>query len=137
LLNGPAKPLNFQVGPNAGETNAVTLPVSNSEQLGTGSLDVTSSGNQEVSLVNLDQAIDTTSSNRADVGAVENSLQGAQDNAAINQENQASARSQLADTNIAQASTNLSSSLLLQHFSLFALQLQADTFALQTQLLAA
>ena len=45
-------------------------------------------------------------------------------------------RSRVADTNMAEASTNLRNALLLQSFSLFAMQQQANVFALQSSLLA-
>ena len=135
LLNGTSTTLKFQSGANAGEQTPVGLPASNAQQLGTSALDVTSSAGQQSALGQLDQAINTTSQNRSDVGAAENSLQVQGDNAATNEVNQVAARSQLADTNIAQASTALAGSLLQQQFSLFALQQQANSFALSNTLL--
>src|SRR5207248_37220 len=68
LLNGSSQNLNFQVGANASQTQSVTLPTSDSQQLGTASLDLTTGAGQSAGLSALDQAINTTSSNPADIG---------------------------------------------------------------------
>ncbi|MBV9120609.1 MAG: hypothetical protein JOZ39_07860, partial [Chloroflexi bacterium] len=129
--------LEFQTGANAGQQTPATLPASNPAQLGISAVNVTVEAGQQSALGQIDQAIDTTSANRASIGATENSLQAQANQDAVNSDNQAAARSQLADTNVAQASTQLASSLLQQQFSIFALQQQAHTFALTSSLLAA
>lgn len=127
----------FQVGANQNQTIQSRLDASNTEQLGINNLDVTTQAGAENAIGQLDQAIQTTSGQQAEIGAEENRLTIAGSNAATAQENALAARSVLADTNIAQASSNLVQSLLQQTFSLFSLQQQANAFALQNQLLMA
>ena len=137
LLNGTAGTLQVQSGANAGQQTALNLPTSTGQALGIASVDLTTGAGQQAGLTQLDQAIQSSSSSQATIGAAENGLQSDQNNAAINEQNQASARSLMADANIAQAATQLSASLLQQRFSLFALQQQAGTFALTGALLGA
>jgi flagellin len=133
----PSNAQQFQVGANQGQTIQSRLDASNTEQLGINNLDLTTQAGAENAIGQLDQAIQTTSSQLADIGAEENRLTNAGNNAATAQENAPAANSLLSDTNIAQASSSLAQSLLLQTFSLFSLQQQANAFALQSQLLIA
>ncbi len=137
LLNGSSGTLQMQSGANAGQQTPVNLPTANSNTLGIASVDLTTSPGQQAGLSQIDQAIQSESANQASLGASENALTAAGNNAATGEGNQASARSIVADTNIALASTQLSASLLQQHFSLYALQQQAGTFALTGALLGA
>ncbi|GEM_PF-4236706 len=125
----------FQSGANAGQTTPATLPQSTTNQLGLQGVDLTTQATQPAALGTLDQAIATTSANRADLGAAENNLQSQGNNAATSQENALAARSQLADTNMAEASAALSSTLLRQTLSLYSIQQQSATFALTSRLL--
>ena len=131
----PSAARKFQVGANANQTIQGRLHASTTEQLGVGNIDVTTQAGAERAITQLDQAIQSTSSQLAQIGGQENRLLSAENNAATAQGNALSARSLVADTSIAQASTNLVNSLVLQHFSLFALQQQANSFALQSALL--
>lgn len=131
----PSNAQNFQVGANADQTIQGRLNASNTEQLGINNLDLTTQAGAELGIGQLDQALQQTSSALGNIGAQENRLNNAQNNAATAQENALSARSLVADTNIAQASSQLIQSLLRQSFSLFALQQQSSAFALQSQLL--
>jgi flagellin len=137
LLNGSAGTLNVQSGPNPGQQTPVNLPATNSQALGIGSVDLTATAGEQAGLSQIDRAIEATTADQATLGAGENGLAAASNDAALNQENQAAARSLLAGTNIAQASTQLSQSLLEQRFSLFALQQQAGSFGLTGALLGA
>ncbi|HLY64617.1 MAG TPA: hypothetical protein VKU60_03695, partial [Chloroflexota bacterium] len=130
-----AGPLTFQVGANANQTVQSRLQASNAEQLGVANLDVTTQAGAESAIGRTQQAVQTASTQLSQIGAAENALANAGNNASGGELQALSARSLVADTNVAQASTNLVSSLLLQTFSLFALQQQANMFALQGQLL--
>ncbi len=129
--------LNFQVGPNAGQQISANIGAENTQQLGVANLDVTSAAGQQQAVQQLDQAINSVSQQRANIGGTINALQNAQNNAGAAQENQLAALSQIADTNMAQASTQFVNSLVLQQFSLFAMQQQSGAFSLQHQLIGA
>jgi flagellin len=131
----PSGPQVFQIGANSGQTENSSLNASNTEQLGVANLDVTSQAGAEQAISQIDQAIQRTSSQLGTIGATINQLTNASSNAGSAQLNALSSRSLLADTNVAQASTDLANSLVLQQFSLFAQQQQANTFALQSALL--
>ena len=133
VSNSPG--VNFQVGANAGQTAGAAIGAENTAQLGIANLDVTTPGGQQQALQQLDQAINSTSQQRANIGATINSLQSTSNNAGAAQSNQLAALSQVADTNMAQASIQFVNSLVLQQFSLFALQQQSNAFSLQSQLL--
>jgi len=128
-------PQTFQIGANAGQTLQDSLSASNTQQLGVANLDVTTATGAEQAVSLIDQAIQQTSAQLGNIGASENQLTNAASNAGSAQLNASSARSLLADTNVAQASTDLVNSLVVQQFSLFAQQQQANTFALQGALL--
>ena len=125
----------FQIGANSGQTENSSLNASNTEQLGVANLDVTSQAGAEQAISQIDQAIQRTSSQLGNIGATINQLTNSSNNAGSAQQNAMSSRSLLADTNVAQASTDLVNSLVMQQFSLFAQQQQANTFALQSALL--
>jgi flagellin len=132
----PHGQLTFQVGANSGQTVGASLSASDTRQLGVADLDLTTQAGAEQAISQIDQAIQRTSAQEASIGAEENRLTSASNNASSAQGNALSSRSLLEDTNVAEASSNLVSSLLVQHFSLFAMQQQANTFALQNALLA-
>ncbi|HEX6511851.1 MAG TPA: flagellin, partial [Chloroflexota bacterium] len=129
--NGPAV---FQVGANAGQTVLSSINATTPQQVGVANLSEMNGG-AESAISQADVAIQNLSSTRSQIGATENQLTNAATNAGTAQGNALSARSLIADTNIAEASSNLANSLLLQQFSLFALSQQANTFALQNSLL--
>ena len=139
LLNGQqAAPagLTFQVGANANQTVQGSLNATTTQQLGVANLDVTTQAGAQNAIGQLDQGIQTASAEQGSIGAMENRLTNASANAGEAQMNAEAARSRIADTNMADASSNLANALLVQRFSLFALQQQAHTFALQNTLLA-
>lgn len=131
----PSGPQVFQIGANAGQTENSSLNASNTEQLGLASLDVTAQAGAEQAISQIDQAIQRTSEHLGNIGATENQLTNSINNSSSAQVNASASRSLLADTNVAQASSNLVNSLMVQQFSLFAQQQQANTFALQSALL--
>lgn len=131
----PSSQLTYQVGANSGQTTGVRIGASNTDQLGINNIDVTTQAGAEQAVSQLDTAIQRTSAQLGNIGAEENRLANASNNAGSAQINAASSRSLIADTNVAQASAQLENSLVLQQFSLFAMQQQANSFALGTALL--
>ena len=134
LLNGQFNGT-FQVGANAGQTIQSGLNGTGPNDLGVANLDVTTQSGAENAISQIAQGIQTTNAEQGAIGATENQLTNASNNAGTAQVNAASALSLVSDTNVAQASTDLANSLLQQQFSLFAMQQQASTFALQGSLI--
>ena len=105
LLDGTNPNVQLQIGPNAGGagTTQVNLPNATSAALGVGpgQVDVSSPGAANASLANIDQAIDRLSSARGQLGAQNNALSDITASLNVQSENQASARSQIADLDYA------------------------------------
>jgi flagellin len=107
LLNGTNTSVALQTGPNSGNTNTVNLPNATTAALGIGpgQVDVSSPAAANASLSNIDQAIDRVNTARGDLGAQSNALQNVTATLNVSSENQASARSRIADLDYAQAIT--------------------------------
>ncbi|HLG74031.1 MAG TPA: flagellin hook IN motif-containing protein [Chloroflexota bacterium] len=130
----PSSPDVYQIGADAGQTSSIAFSASDTQQLGINNIDVTTQAGAEQAVTQLDTAIQRTSSQLGQIGAEENLLTSASNNAGSAQGNAAAARSLLADTNVAQASTELENALVMQQFSLFAMQQQGNIFGLQSAL---
>ena len=106
LLNGTTPAVTLQTGPNAGPngTSTVNLPTTTTAALGVGpgQVDVTTATTANASLNNIDQAINNLSSARGTLGAQSNALQNVTASLNVSSENQASARSRIADLDYAQ-----------------------------------
>jgi flagellin len=106
LLDGSNPTVQLQTDANAGAngTTSVNLPNATAAALGVGpgQVDVSSPAAANASLANVDAAIDKVSSARGDLGAQNNALEHATANLNVASENQASARSRIADLDYAQ-----------------------------------
>jgi flagellin len=118
LLNGSSGEMAFQVGAHAGEnqrivynTNSNAATVSN---LGIGGISVANKDNALDSLQPIDEAITKVSSSRAELGAIQNRLHSAATTAGIHVENLSEARSRIADTDVAEETSNLVKQTILQ-----------------------
>ncbi|MGZ3744301.1 MAG: flagellin N-terminal helical domain-containing protein [Pseudobdellovibrionaceae bacterium] len=120
LLDGSSPKFDFQVGLfnnqeqdritfNAGE-NMATL-----DALGLTGLDYTSKEGAQGALVMLDTAQTTVNGTRANLGALQNRLTSTVDNLGVAQENMSAANSRIRDTDVAQASSEMTrNNILLQ-----------------------
>jgi flagellin len=120
LIDGSGDQFDFQIGIynddfadrisyQAGDTNATLA------NLGLDSLDYSTKGGAQEALSNLDAAQSTVNGFRANLGALQNRLQSTTDNLGVMNENISAANSRIRDTDIAQASSDMTrNNILLQ-----------------------
>ncbi len=97
LLNGSTASFTLQVGTEAGQTITVLLSQMSASAIGVGSLDISTGA----AITSIDNAIQSVSSFRSDLGAVQNRLEHTINNLQNVAENTASAESQIRDTDMA------------------------------------
>ena len=148
VLQNAATPITLQVGANSGATNQFTIALTNnsagttgqvaSTSDGLGILDdaqasVTSLAVAASSITSLDAAINQVSSNRANIGALQNRLESASRSLAVAAENTAAANSRVADADIASAMSEMVRAQILQQagISVLAQANQAPSLVLQ------
>ena len=122
LLDGTGDKFDFQVGIynddfqdrisyEAGATNATT------DNLGLAGLDFSDKGSAQSALESLDAAQAQVSEFRANLGALQNRLISTQENVATTVENLSAANSRIRDTDVAQATAELTRNSILQNAS--------------------
>jgi flagellin len=131
LLDGSTSSLTLQIG--AGTTSGVdtfnvSLTSGLSSSLGLSSLNVGSTGNASAAITALDAAIDTVSSSRANLGAIQNTLNGTIAAIENRVENLAAANSRIVDVDLAKETAELTKNTILQQAGLSVLS-QANTQA--------
>jgi flagellin len=109
LLNNPTT-ISFQVGANDGETIAVTT-ISLGAAVPPSAYNLTQTGSTDIS--EIDAAIDSISSQRADFGAVQNRFEHSLSNLAVYQENLTSAESRIRDVDMAAETVELTKNQIL------------------------
>ena len=122
----------LQIGTGNGDTLTVALSNNNATGLGlTG--DVTSQANASSAIGNVDTAIATVSTNRANLGAMQNRLESVGRSLAVASENTAAANSRVADADIAASMSELVRAQILQQagISVLAQANQAPSLVLQ------
>jgi flagellin len=112
LLSGKGTQMDFQVGVNNDPfQDRISFNPSESDasiaKLGLQSSNVQSKGAAQANLEKIDGAMHTVSSNRANLGALQNRLQSTISNLEVKQENMAEANSRIRDTDVAMASAEL------------------------------
>jgi flagellin len=90
----------FQIGANSGETLSVTFNGISSSILGTSSLDLVNAASSAIGTI--DSAIGSVSTNRANLGAVQNRLEHTIANLSVAAENLSASESRIRDTDMAQ-----------------------------------
>jgi len=117
LLDGSSSSVSFQVGfgTTAGiDTLSVSLSAALSTSLALNTLDIGSTGSTTTALTNLDAAINSVSSLRGSLGAVQNRLGSTINNLAIQTENLSAAESRIRDVDIAYETAQLTRNNILQ-----------------------
>lgn len=118
LINGEGEKVDFQIGTyNDDKNDRLSYDVA-SANLTTGALGIDGSGvaSKEASQANLesiDKALDVVNGNRANFGALQNRLQATSRNLQIKTENLSAANSRIRDTDIAQASAEMTKNNIL------------------------
>ncbi len=120
LLDGSTPAFDFQVGIYNSETeDRITFDSSNNvatlDALGLSDVSYQTKEGAQVALASLDTAQTTVNGIRADLGALQNRLTSTIDNLSISEENLNAANSRIRDTDVAQASAEMTrNSILLQ-----------------------
>lgn len=135
LINGNGKVYEFQVGINNDpDADRITFDSSMSDataaNLGVDSFDFSSKDGAQEALSVIDEAQSTVNGFRANLGAIQNRLQATYDNTQTMGENLAAANSRIRDTDVAQASSELTRNNIL-------LQASVSTLAQANQIPAA
>jgi flagellin len=110
LLNNASTTVTFQVGANDGEQIGVAM-ISLGSSVGSTYFALTTTGTTDIS--DIDTAIDSVSSQRAALGAVQNRLQYSLDNVGIYQENLVAAESRIRDVDMAEETVTLTKNQIL------------------------
>jgi flagellin len=112
LLNSE-QTIAIQVGANADETIDIDLKAMNTTGLGVAGVDVTSASKAQSAITSIKSGIDTLSSMRADLGAVQNRLEHTIKNLDNVVENTQAAESQIRDTDMASEMVKYSNNNIL------------------------
>jgi len=121
LLDGSSSSVSFQVGfgtTSGIDTLSVSLAAALSTSLALESLDIGSGGATTTALTNIDAAINTVSSLRGSLGAVQNRLGSTINNLAIQTENLSAAESRIRDVDVAYETAQLTRNNILQQASI-------------------
>lgn len=120
LLDGSSPQFDFQVGiRNNAEEDRISFKASENvatlDALGLAGLDFSSKEGAQEALGKLDAAQTSVSGTRANLGALQNRLTSTVDNLGVAQENMSAANSRIRDTDVAQASSEMTrNNILLQ-----------------------
>lgn len=123
LLNGSlaVSGVSLQVGANAGQVIAFTVGTMNASALTISGLSVSTHAAASQAIVSLDNAINTISTQRSTLGAVQNRLERVINQLTIASEAQAQAESRIRDLDIAEETINLVRHQILQQAGVAAL----------------
>ncbi|HLQ39087.1 MAG TPA: flagellin [Planctomycetota bacterium] len=117
LLDGSSSVITFQVGfgtTTGIDTLSVSLSPSLSTTLGLNSLDIGSAGDTSLAMVNIDAAINSVSSLRGTLGAIQNRLGSTINNLAVQSENLSAAESRIRDVDVAFETAQLTKNSIMQ-----------------------
>jgi flagellin len=121
VLDGTSTSVEFGIGLDAEsgvDTVSVTLDSVRTTGLAIDSIDIGSTGDVSAALAAIDDAIDTVSGFRANLGAAENRLNSAIANLGTQIENLTSAESRIRDVDVARESADLTRNNIIQQASL-------------------
>ena len=136
LNNASSDTLTLQIGANNGSTLTVALSNNNASGLAINTAamaSVTSLAVAATTITSIDAAISTVSTNRANLGAMQNRLESVGRSLAVASENTAAANSRVADADIAESMSELVRAQILQQagISVLAQANQAPSLVLQ------
>ena len=113
LLNGDFSGKNLQVGSLKGQTISISISSLGASDLQINNLDVSSNSNAGDAITSIQTAINTVSSNRSKLGAIQNRLEHTINNLDTTSENTSAAESRIRDTDMAQEMVNYSKNNIL------------------------
>ena len=106
LLDGSFTDKVFHIGANADQTLTVQIGDMQAGTLGINAIDISTQAGAESAIPLLDTALDTVSSQRSDLGAVQNRLEHTINNLQVAAENLTAAESRIRDVDVALETTN-------------------------------
>jgi len=121
LLDGSSSSVNFQVGFGTSasiDQISVSLSAALSTSLSLNTLDIGSGGNTSLAISQIDNAIDTISGLRGNLGATQNRLNSTISNLGIQVENLSAAESRIRDVDVAYETAQLTRNSILQQASI-------------------
>jgi flagellin len=130
LLSGQSKKYEFQVGVDKGSENIITYNNQTDTRagaLGVDGDDISDKSDARSSLEDLDDALLKVAQARSNFGAVQSRLDSTINNTAVQIENLSAAHSRIADTDVAQAVSEVSRNQAMQQYQIAVLQ-QANQF---------
>ena len=103
FASGTGKGLTLQIGDTADNFNKLTVSVGDmsSSSLGIGSVDISTQDGASAAIEKIKNAINSVSSTRGDLGAIQNRLEHTINNLGVTEENMTSAESRIRDTDMA------------------------------------
>ena len=113
LLDGTFTGKNLQVGALKGQNIAISIGKMDSTKLGVNALDVTTNANAGTSMKSIQDAIETVSTQRSNLGAVQNRLEHTIANLDTTSENTSSAESRIRDVDMAKEMVTYSKNNIL------------------------
>ncbi|MBF0621511.1 MAG: flagellin FliC [Magnetococcales bacterium] len=114
LLLGGINANKIQVGPDAGQTIAMTIDSASATDLGVNAVNISQQTVANTAITTLDSAIASVSDIRATLGAVQNRMESAIASLSNISENTEAARSRIMDADIATETSNLTRNAILQ-----------------------
>lgn len=115
LLNGDRKDgVTFQVGANAGQTIKVSISNMGATSLGVNAVNIGTQTGASSAITTIDAAIKSVSSQRSDLGAVQNRLEHTIDNLDTSAENLQTAESRIRDVDMAEEMVTYTKNNILQ-----------------------
>jgi flagellin len=130
LLSGESKTYEFQVGAYGGKENIITYKANTdttSSGIGVSGLGVSDKSDARDSIDSIDSALEKVANARASFGAMQSRLNSVESNADVQIENLQAAHSRIADTDVAQAASDLVKGQALQQYQIQVLS-QANQF---------
>ncbi len=121
LLDGSSSNISFQVGigtSSSVDQISITLEASLSTSLNLNTLDIGSGGNTTLAITQIDAAINSVSSLRGKLGAVQNRLNSTITNLGVQTENLQAANSRIRDVDVAFETAQLTRNSILQQASI-------------------
>lgn len=101
LFDTAGKSINLQVGDTAGQTITVSLGKMDSATIGTGAIDLSTSTGASAAIATISAARETVSTQRANLGAIQNRLEHTINNLGVTNENLTAAESRIRDVDMA------------------------------------
>lgn len=101
LLDGNFKGKAFQIGANSGQSITLTIAAMNANALGVNGLKVTNAKDANSAITDINKAIETVSTERSKLGAVQNRLEHTINNLGATAENLTAAESRIRDVDMA------------------------------------